>query len=188
MKKVAVFLDRDGTINIDTGYVSSPEDFDFLPAAKKGLKLLQENGFLLFIVTNQSGLNRGFFTLHDLGKIHSKLEEELAEEGVRLEKIFFCPHHPDERCECRKPSPAAVLQIAEQYGIDLRKSFFIGDKVTDVRTGINAGCRSILLASPEEVSRLKREGDWQEPDYVVPDLYAAALLVGRLKNQGTANA
>lgn len=181
MKKVAVFLDRDGTINLDTSYISSAADFVFLPNAKEGLKLLQESGFLLFIVTNQSGLARGYFTLEDLEEIHAKLIKEVGEIGVKFEGIFFCPHHPDENCDCRKPSPAGVLKFAREYDIDLGKSYFIGDKVIDVETGAKAGCRTVLLATPEGAAALKNEDGWREPDYILPDLHAAADLIAGLK-------
>ncbi len=183
MKKVAVFLDRDGTINLDTSYISSAADFVFLPNAKEGLKLLQESGFLLFIVTNQSGLARGYFTRQDLKAIHTKLIREVGEIGVKFEGIFFCPHHPDDNCDCRKPSPAAVLKFAREFDIDLEKSYFIGDKALDVETGKRAGCRTVLLALPEGAAALKNEDGWTEPDYILPDLHAAAVMISRLKEQ-----
>ncbi len=183
MKKVAVFLDRDGTINLDTSYISSADDFVFLPNAKEGLKLLRESGFLLFIVTNQSGLARGYFTREDLKAIHAKLISEVGEIGVKFEGIFFCPHHPDENCDCRKPSPAGVLKFAEEYDIDLGKSYFIGDKALDVETGKRAGCRTILLATPEGAVAMKTEEGWTEPDYILPDLHAAAVMISGLKEQ-----
>lgn len=180
MKRIAVFLDRDGTINFDPGYLSSPRQLRVFPAARKGLKLLQKKGFLLFVVTNQSGLGRGFFTRQNLEAIHHRLEEKLGEEGVRLEEIVYCPHRPDEGCDCRKPSPKLVREIAGKYDIDLKKSFFVGDKILDVLTGINAGCRTVLLAPSEEIPRLRQEKEWKEPDYIAGDLYEASLLITSL--------
>lgn len=180
MKQTAVFLDRDGTINYDPGYISSPSELYVFPAARKGLKLLQEKGFLLFVVTNQSGVGRGFFTQRDLEAVHQKLEDELKEDGIYLKGIAVCPHHPDEGCDYRKPSPKLVYEIADKFEIDLKQSFFVGDKILDVLTGSNAGCQTILLATPEQLNQLKQEPDWQEPDYIAPDLYQAALLITRL--------
>ena len=179
MKKAAIFLDRDGTLNFDSGYVSSADELLLFPAARSGLKILQDRGYLLFIVTNQSGLARGYLTRRDLGSIHRKLRRELAREGVRIEEIAVCPHHPDARCRCRKPSPLLVEKIVRKFNIDLSRSFFIGDKLLDVETGRNAGCRTVLIASAARLRVFKRCPGWTDPDYVAPDLHAAARLIPR---------
>ena len=178
MKKPAVFLDRDGTINFDSGYLSSPTDLNIFPAAIQGLKLLSEEGFPLFIVTNQSGLARGYFSESALRKIHRRLLGDLKREGVIIEEIAVCPHHPDEGCDCRKPSPLLVRQLAARHGLDLNRSFFVGDKMTDVRTGINAGCRTVLIAP--STRRGEAEGE-DKPDYVAQDLEDAARWIIGLK-------
>lgn len=177
MKRIAVFLDRDGTINFDPGYLSSPRQLRIFPAARKGLKLLREKGFSLFIVTNQSGIGRGFFSRRDLDAVHKKLLGELEKDGIAIREIAFCPHHPDEGCDCRKPSPEMVHRLADKYDIDLKKSFFVGDKPLDVLTGINAGCGTVLLAEPEKLSELRRRKEWVEPDYIAEDLQRAALFI-----------
>ena len=177
MKKKAIFLDRDGTINPDPGYIDSPEKFRIYPAARIGLKLLYQNNYLLFVVSNQSGLGRGYFPEESLKAIHEKLEDELLESGVRLAEIVYCPHHPEDGCHCRKPSPYLVMELAERYKIDLAGSYFIGDKVSDVVTGINSGCSSVLLASPEQLPGLKEMKDWADPDYIAKDLHQAARWI-----------
>ena len=174
MKKPAVFLDRDGTINFDPGYLSSPADLKIFPAAIRGLKLLSEQGFPLFIVTNQSGLARGYFSENDLQDIHNRLLGELSRAGVKIEEIAVCPHHPDAGCDCRKPSPLLVRRLAARYELDLSRSFFVGDKMADVLTGINAGCRTVLIASPDH--RREAEGE-DKPDYVAEDLEDAARWI-----------
>ncbi|MEA2034136.1 MAG: HAD family hydrolase [Euryarchaeota archaeon] len=179
MKKAAVFLDRDGTINFDSGYVSSPADLKIFPAALRGLKLLSEKGFSLFIVTNQSGLARGYFSENDLDDIHRRLLGDLKREGITIDEIAVCPHHPDEGCNCRKPSPLLVRRLANRHGLDLRRSFFVGDKLTDIRTGINAGCRTVLITPPD--SRQQAEGE-EKPDYVAADLEEAARWIIGLKD------
>lgn len=177
MTRRAVFLDRDGTINPDPGYINSPERLRIFPAARRGLRLLAENKFLLFVVTNQSGLGRGYFQEEDLEAVHRKLGTELQRDGITLTEIVYCPHHPDDGCVCRKPSPYLVQKLAAAHGIDLGGSFFVGDKLVDVLTGFNAGCRAVLLASPDQFPELRRMKEWREPDYIAKDLYQAALWI-----------
>ena len=181
MKRAAVFLDRDGTINYDPGYLSSPDDLVVFPAARQGLKLLAKMGYPLFVVTNQSGLGRGYFDPLSLEAIHRKLECELAEDGVKFEEIAYCPHRPDESCSCRKPSPEMIFKLAAAHDIDLPASFLIGDSPSDIETGRRAGCRTILLADRRAANRLRKDERWFEPDYMASDLWRAALLIRRLK-------
>ncbi len=177
MKKAAIFLDRDGTINFDSGYVSSVDEFQILPAARAGLRLLRDRGYLLFIVTNQSGLARGYLTRRGLTAIHRKLRRELARDGVKLKGIAICPHHPDARCRCRKPSPLLVEKLARKFRLDLPRSYFVGDKLLDVETGRNAGCRTVLIASGPRLRVFKRSPSWPAPDAVASDLLAAARRI-----------
>jgi histidinol-phosphate phosphatase family protein len=179
MKRAAIFLDRDGTLNFDSGYVSSADELELFPAARRGLQLLRDRGYLLFVVTNQSGLARGYLTRRDLAAIHRKLRRELNRDGVVLKGIAVCPHHPDARCRCRKPSPLLVEKIARRFRIDLGRSYFIGDKILDVETGRNAGCRTALIASGARLRVFKRSPSWSAPDVVAPDLQAAARLIPR---------
>lgn len=141
----AVFLDRDGTINEDPGYLSKPEQMKLLPGAADALRLLQDAGFLLVVVSNQSGVGRGLIKDSDLPLIHQRMNELLAEKGVRPLEIYCCTHHPDHGCECRKPKPLLLTQAAQQLGISLRDSYMIGDKESDLQVGIAAGCKASLL-------------------------------------------
>ena len=145
MKRKAVFLDRDGTINFDPGYLGDPEQFRFLPGVVEALTRLHEAGYLIFVVSNQSGIARGFFRDEDLDRVHDKMRNALRAEGVVLDGIYYCPHHPDERCSCRKPSPKMVLDASRSFGVDIEHSYFIGDRISDIETGKNAGCRTILV-------------------------------------------
>ena len=181
MKKAAVFLDRDGTINRDPGYLSSHRQLRFFPRARKGLKLLAESGFLLFVVTNQSGIGRGFFTWEQLDEIHDRLREILAADGIRISEIAVCPHHPEENCDCRKPSPRLVLDLVEKYSVNPGRSFFVGDKISDIQSGRNAGLRTVLMADPEKKSKPADADHRREADYVAPDLYRAAQWIVRQK-------
>jgi D-glycero-D-manno-heptose 1,7-bisphosphate phosphatase len=162
MTAPVVVLDRDGTINIDRHYISDPGQLEFLPNAALGLQRLHAMGCRLVIVTNQSGVGRGYFSLEDLERVHRRLQEMIAELGVTIEGIYFCPHRPDEGCACRKPGTELIERAGRELGFDPAKSVVIGDKTSDVEFGKAAGARTILI-SPE-----------------IPDLNAAAEWIKRL--------
>ena len=150
----AVFLDRDGTLNPDPGYISSPDDFSLFPGTAESLAALRQAGFLLILVTNQSGIARGLIRPADLCRIHAKLQRELLQAGAALDRIYVCPHHPDfsgpgarSVCDCRKPAPGLVLRAIADLDIDPAGSYVIGDRESDVKMGIAAGVPSILIAS-----------------------------------------
>ena len=172
MASRAVFLDRDGTMAKDVQYCRSPEDFELFPDTAKAIKLLREHGFKIIVLTNQSGIARGYFTEETLAKIHDKMENELAKEGAFVDAIYYCPHHPDDNCDCRKPKPKMVLQAAKDYNIDLSQSFVIGDLQMDIELGKTVGCNTILLS--------QKQNSEQTPDYIATDLYQAAeWIVGQ---------
>ena len=173
-KKPAVFLDRDGTLNFDPGYLSKAEDFKFLPKVKRALKLLAENGLELFVISNQSGIGRGLITQDDLKKIHRKMKRELKKKGVTFKDIFVCPHSPSDQCSCRKPSPKLIFKAARQYRINLWNSYIVGDKWSDVQTGLRAGLQTVLVASN------KAQSDGMiRPHHVAKDLFGAAQWILR---------
>lgn len=150
-QKRAVFIDRDGTINVEKEYLYRVDDFEFIPGAPQALRLLNEAGFLVVVVTNQSGVARGYFTEEDVGILHRHIAAELAKTGARVDAWYYCPHHPSGRgsyslaCRCRKPLPGMLLEAALRHNIDLAKSVMIGDKLADVEAGQAAGCRTILV-------------------------------------------
>jgi len=149
----AVFLDRDGVINADTGYTFAVSDLKLLPRAAEGLKDLHGMGYKLIVITNQSGVARGFFTLDDVERFHGALQEALqAQAGVKIDRFYSCPHHPEgkvaafaENCRCRKPETGNVLQAIADYQIDISKSFFIGDKISDMDCALRAGATPIQM-------------------------------------------
>lgn len=145
----AVFLDRDGTLAKDVHYCSRPEDFFLLPTVLEGLKLLNEAGFKLIVITNQSGLARGFFNAEALGQIHARMNTLVAASGSHLSAVYFCPHHPDDKCHCRKPETGMLEQAMREWDIDPARSFFIGDKYLDVEAANRTGCRAVLVPSSE---------------------------------------
>ena len=146
MKK-AIFLDRDNTLIKDDGYFHDPEAIIFLPGTIAALLRLQQAGFLLFIVTNQSGIGRRYFPESDAIAVHEKIVELLQKQGVRIERIYYCPHAPEEDCPCRKPKPFLLLKAAEEFGLDLALSFFIGNDIKDMETGRAAGTMTAFIGS-----------------------------------------
>jgi histidinol-phosphate phosphatase family protein len=168
----AVFLDRDGTIARDVPYCSRPEDFELLPRVDEAIKLLNDSGLKVVVITNQSGIGRGYFTEDMLDKIHHEMLSELNDSGAVIDAIYYCPHHPDDDCECRKPKPTMLLQAAHDLNINLRQSYFIGDSDLDVEAGKNAGCSTIRINSGLEAVNKKTLAD-----FVCPDLYTGAKWV-----------
>ncbi|MDD8046906.1 MAG: HAD family hydrolase [Verrucomicrobiota bacterium] len=142
----AVFLDRDGTLIVDKGYLRDPAEIELLPGVVERLRRIQARGYLLVMVTNQSGIGRGYFTEEDLKAQHVRLGMLLAEAGVVLAAMEHCPHQPEDRCSCRKPKPGMLLRAAERHGIDLERSYMVGDKPSDVDAGAAAGCKTVLIA------------------------------------------
>ncbi len=158
----AAVLDRDGVINEDFGYVGKIEDFKFKEGIFELLKLLQELGFTLFIVTNQSGIARGYYTEDDFYKLTQWMIEEFKKLGIEIKDVRFCPHHPDitGECECRKPKPGMILDLSEKYGIDLKNSIMIGDSNRDIEAAINAGIKKTYLVENslfDIIEKLKKE-------------------------------
>jgi D-glycero-D-manno-heptose 1,7-bisphosphate phosphatase len=142
----AVFLDRDGVLTREKpDYVKSAEELEILPIQLDGLKKTRERGFTLVIITNQSAVNRGLTTHEEMGKIHQKLVTELARRGCILDAVYYCPHRPDEKCNCRKPEPGLIFKAAQDLDIDLSKSWMVGDKAIDAEAGRRAGCRIQLV-------------------------------------------
>lgn len=147
VNKRAVFLDRDGTINEEVGYLSDPGQVTLLPGAADALLRLKEAGLKLVVVTNQSGIARGYMGEDDLKKVNDELGRLLAGHGVVIDAYYFCPHHPNftGECECRKPKTGMAMRAARELGIETAGSYFVGDKVTDVELGRNAGGKSVLV-------------------------------------------
>ncbi len=166
----AVFLDRDGTMAEDVHYCSRPEDFHLFPNATKAIKLLNEYGFKVIVITNQSGIARGYFNEVTLTKIHEKMKKELAREGAWVDAIYYCPHHPDENCDCRKPKPKLLLQAAKDFDIDLEHSFMVGDLQTDIHLGEAVGCKTILVGGISSSNEAK-------PDAIVSDILEATRTI-----------
>ena len=176
--KRAVFLDRDGTINIEKEYLCDPAKLEIYRGAGAALRRLMDAGFLLFIVTNQSGIGRGYYTLEDMHRVNARLTQELGREGVRFEKIYFAPEAPDQPSPGRKPSPQFLFDARDEFDVDLARSFMIGDKLIDLQCGWNAGVqRSVLVRTGygTEVEATQREK--LRDALVVDGLPAAAAAI-----------
>ena len=145
MRDRAVFLDRDGTLIVEKHYLSDPDDIELLPGTVEALKLLKSAGLMLIIVTNQSAIGRGFIREQRLAEIHARFSDLLAEQGVSVDEIYYCPHVPDENCECRKPKTGMGDRARQERSIDLTKSYVVGDNLGDIGLGHNIGATSILV-------------------------------------------
>jgi D-glycero-D-manno-heptose 1,7-bisphosphate phosphatase len=152
----AAFVDRDGVLNVDHGYVHRIDDFEWLPGAVQALQRLQSAGFALVVVTNQSGIARGMYTEADLARLHRFVDDDLQHQGVQLTGIYACPHHPQatldayrQDCDCRKPRPGLILRAGAEHGLDLARSCLFGDKASDIEAGRAAGVGHCwLIGSP----------------------------------------
>ncbi len=170
-----VLLDRDGTLIVEKHYLSDPEQVELIEGAAEGLRRLAARGLGLVLVTNQSGIGRGFFDAARLAEIHERLLRELRAEGVELDGIFVCPHHPDERCACRKPRTGLVQRAAAELGFDPARAFVIGDLPSDVALGRALGATTLLVRTGHGAATLAR-GE-THPDHVVADLREAAQRI-----------
>lgn len=146
----ALFLDRDGIINVDHGYVSKIEDFEF----NEGIfELLQDISYPIFVITNQSGIGRGYYTLEEFKALTEHMLFQFANKGIKITEVFFCPHSPNQECECRKPKPKMILDAAKKYNIDLKNSIFIGDKHSDMQAALHAGVgMKIIVANRSKIA------------------------------------
>ena len=178
MNNKAIFLDRDGTIACDVPYCRRPEDLSCLPTVPEAIKLFNGNGYKVVVITNQSGISRGYFTEETLAEIHNKMEDDLAEHGAHIDAIYYCPHHLEGRieryriaCDCRKPNPGMLTRAGKELNIDLAQSFMIGDKLSDIQAGQGAGCKTIMVRTGFGAGEL--ENNRVECDYIADDLYDA---------------
>jgi len=180
--KPAVFLDRDGTINVDVGYLCHPDQFTFLPLAIEALQLLRDSGLMIVIITNQAGVARGLIPPGSLPMIQRAFLRMLRTNGIPVAGYYACPHHPagilpEYRCvcKCRKPAPGLVLQAARELDIDVQRSYVVGDKASDVQLAHNAGATGILVLTGEgRAHQQKYPPEYSPPHAICRNLYEAA--------------
>jgi D-glycero-D-manno-heptose 1,7-bisphosphate phosphatase len=186
MANRAVFLDRDGTLNEEVGYVNHLDRFVLIPRVGGAIRLLNEHGIKAVVITNQSGVARGYFPESLIGLVHQRMEEILRKEGARLDGIYYCPHHPDagappyrQKCRCRKPDTGLVETAVKELDIDCSKSYVIGDRGADLEFAQRVGAKGILVLTGYG------KGEWEycrdqwevKPDHVASDLYGAVLWI-----------
>ncbi|MDT5063788.1 MAG: D-glycero-D-manno-heptose 1,7-bisphosphate phosphatase [Acidobacteriota bacterium] len=186
MKRRAVFMDRDGTISEEIGYVNHPSRYRVFPYSAEAVRLLNEAGWLAILVTNQAGVARGYFTEELITAVHDVLKQELSKRGAELDAIYYCAHHPTVGeapyrfdCDCRKPKPGLIERAAAEFDIDLRQSWMIGDRYSDIELARNAGVHSAFVLSGYG------RGEWEyqraawkhEPELVAEDLLEAVRRI-----------
>ena len=184
MKKAAVFLDKDGTLVEDVPYNVDPNRMRLAPGAVEGLRLLHDAGYPLIVISNQSGVARGYFAADTLAAVEARLRGLLMAVGVPLAGFYYCPHHPDGAvpefaivCDCRKPAPGLIVRAAREHRIELARSWFVGDILHDVEAGRRAGCRTVLIDNGNETEWVLSA--WRRPHHIARDLaQAAAIIVG----------
>ncbi|HEY1787751.1 MAG TPA: HAD-IIIA family hydrolase [Verrucomicrobiae bacterium] len=176
--KQAVFLDRDGTMIADVNYLSRPDQIKIFPATRTGLKKLCDRGFLLFIVSNQSGVGRGYFTLADVEIVNQALCNELGRDGIRIKKIYIAPEKPEDPSYGRKPSPQFLFDARDEFDLDLSQSFIIGDKLIDLECGWNAGVKKSILVRTGYGAEVERASAPRLANaLIVDDLDQAAAVI-----------
>ncbi len=187
MKNKAIFLDRDGTINHDEGYIGNPNLVKLYNGVAEGIKILKNLGFKIIVISNQSGITRGLISHDDVKKVNERINQILSKKNTSIDKFYYCPYHPEfdseELSKCRKPSPMMVFNAASENNIDLSKSFFIGDKIIDIECGKNAGVVPILLKTTindEEINLLKNSKN--SPNFIASNFIEAVNFIERFIN------
>jgi len=170
-----LFLDRDGTINVEVDYLSNPDDLQLIPGAAAAIRRARDAGFVVIVVTNQSGIARGILTPLDLAAIHARLDNMLAAEGAEVDDYFACPHHPEigsetyrKTCDCRKPSPGMLIEAAEKHDLDLSRSAIVGDSMRDLKAGRRAGIPARYLVATGK--GMSKKDELEADDHFVADI------------------
>jgi len=158
----ALFLDRDGVVNVEKHYVHRIDQFEFMDGIFELCQGFQNAGFAIVVVTNQAGIARGYYAAHDMDALHAWMVERFAERGIAIARVYHCPHHPEFSgdCECRKPEPGMILRARDELGLDLTESVLLGDKESDLEAGRRAGIRrlGLLLEGPVAIEKIRYDG------------------------------
>jgi D-glycero-D-manno-heptose 1,7-bisphosphate phosphatase len=181
----AVFIDRDGTLNEDIGYVSRPEELVLYPWSAAAVRLINESGLFAVVITNQSGIARGMYTEKILADIHDTMIKELGRQGARIDAVYYCPHHPDVgnhryrlECDCRKPQPGLLKAAARDHDLDLARSFVIGDKASDIKLAEHTGARAALVLTGYGRETLAHPERWPcRPEIVAENVLEAVRRI-----------
>jgi len=182
MKNKAIFLDRDGTLNFDPGYLDHPDKLVLLDHVPEALSLFKKHNYKLIIISNQSGISRGLITEANLKLINEKINFLLSPHNVSIDAFYLCTHHPDEKCGCRKPSPKLLLKAQEDLNLDLNSSYMIGDRASDLIAGQKAKCKGSILLLTGDGSKTASNLDKINPSFIAKNLLTAAQWI--IKNEG----
>jgi histidinol-phosphate phosphatase family protein len=172
-KDVAVFLDRDGTINVDTGFVSSPEKVELIAKVGEAIRKLNEEDIPVFIITNQSGVGRGLYNQEDVEDVNMEVKRQLHAQGTSVQDTDYCPHAPWDNCECRKPKPEMIRRAKEKWALNFGRIYTIGDKPSDIELAHNEGGKGILVLTGQTKTTEEIESWSVQPDFVARDLLVA---------------
>jgi D-glycero-D-manno-heptose 1,7-bisphosphate phosphatase len=193
VSRPAVFLDRDGTLSEERGFIDRLELFEIFPWTSDAIRLLNRAGFAAVVVTNQSAIGRGLIDVAFLQTVHDAFDRHLARAGARVDGYYFCPHHPDAplpeyrmACRCRKPKPGMIEQASADLDLDLSRSFMVGDRVSDIACGHAAGVRSVLVRSGHSPHRNEAPADLSEPDAILNNLMEAVGWILRSSSPSSA--
>lgn len=190
VKYPTVFIDRDGTINRESGYINHISNFEIYPFAFHAVKLLNENGFLSVVITNQAGIARGIFDEQFLEKVHNRMLMDFKSSGARIDAIYYCPHHNSSKnplyaieCDCRKPKNGLIKRALSELPVDKDNMFIVGDKYSDVQTGVTAGCRTIMVKTGYGKGEIESDFEkWSvKPDFIEENLLMAVLRILKIK-------
>jgi len=187
-KNTAIFLDRDGTINEEVGYLDSLDKLKIIPASYQAIKLINLNGMKTVVISNQAGIAKGLFTEEFVHEINNIIQADLQKHGADIDKFYYCPHHPEgngiyrQNCNCRKPAPGMLLQAAQELDIDLTQSYFVGDRFRDMETAKNAGAKGVLVKTGYGEDLLQDDGPDRatptgKPDFIATDILEAVLWI-----------
>lgn len=186
----AVFVDRDGTINVDVDFLSTPSQLQLIPRSAEAIRDLNRLGIPVIVITNQSGIARGLFSESDLKRVHAAMDIELKRYGASVLDYFYCPHHPIDgvgkyriECDCRKPRAGMLLEAQRKYGLDLSRSFVVGDKCIDVQTGRTVGATSIQVSTGYGAA--EKELCAAERDFFALDLFDAVQFIKKTLSERT---
>jgi len=184
----AVFLDRDGVITKEPPYYAHKIDqLELIPNSAEAIRLLNESGFKVIVISNQSGVARGYYQEKDIKIYNNEMKRQLEEKGAHIDAIYYCPHHPEATidkykidCDCRKPKPGMLRQAEGDLNLDLKYSFLVGDKMSDIEAGYRAGCKTILVLTGQGNGELKKISEIDiKPNYISKDLHSAIQIVNR---------